>query len=171
MNAAGIAGLIRRRGLIVEWHHAIPASGDRVDPISLEPILTAGGARKALGPSGETYHDPVRVRAYWSKKVSAIFAKQYGILDERDSQLDIAARFVPEPALGIEITDPELRAAYEAGNFCDLTRPDDFDSHELIARDKFVINGVTWIVKSAAVPIVDANRTVAWRLLIGAQTY
>lgn len=165
MNAAGIAGLIRRRGSIVQWYHAIPASGNRVDPLTKQPILQAGGPRKPMGPTGETYYDPVNLRAYWSKKVSDVFLKQYGVVDQSDSQLNIAIPFAPEPLQQIQILDPDLLAAFNNGDFVHLAKDD-----TLLARDKFKIGGAHWVVKARAIPIVDANRTVAFRLLIGKMT-
>jgi hypothetical protein len=170
MRVAGVAGQIRRLGQIVKWYHAIPASGDRVDVIAGQPILTAGGPRVAMGPQGESYADPVLVRAFWSKKVSSIFIKQFGTLDENDAQLTVAAIYAPEPALDVICSDRRLLTAFNEGRFANLRTND--EKNELIARDKFVISGTTWIVKSRAVPIVaPGGVTVARRLLLGAMTY
>lgn len=171
-----VAGLIRRRGQIVKWYHATSASGADIDPLTQNPRLTAGGPRTVAGsvgqpmtgPTGEQYPDePVLVRAYMSKKVSSAFSQIYGILDQNDAQLDLAVPFAPEPELGIKIEDKRLLEAYERGAFVQYPRRDD----RLVARDKFTIAGLDYIVKSRAVPLVDANRVVAWRLLIGAITY
>ncbi len=172
MNGAAVANLIRNRGNIITWQHAIPASGNDIDAASRNLRLPAAGPRVVTGPSGETYGKPYLVRAYISKKISSAIMQTYGVQDSRDSQLDLVATFQPEPHNGIVCPDADTLAAYNAGNFCVYPHNDPLAvSLELIARDKFIINGVTWVVKAAAVPIQDSNVTVAWRLLIGATTF
>jgi hypothetical protein len=165
----GVAGLIRRRGSIVTWQHAIPLSGVAVDALTQNPKLSAGGPRKAMGPTGEDYVDPIPVRAYVSKKAASAFSQVYGLLDQRDVQLDLAYPFAPEPENGILIPDADLLSSYNAGQFCVWGSAD--DETQLVARDKFVIDGISYVVKASAVSLLDANRIVAWRLLLGALTY
>jgi hypothetical protein len=167
-----VAGLIRRRGNLIEWQHAIPAHGDFVDRDSRSPRLTAGGPRIPTGPTGEWYARPHLVRGYFSKKTAAIYSQAYGLVDERDAQLDLAVPFAPEPHVGIVALPHVESEAWQRGWFTqfppNVTPSVDL---ELIARDLFLIGGVRYIVKTPAIAIQDKNVTVAWRLLIGADTY
>ena len=166
-----VAGLIRRRGGIYAWQRAIPASGAFVDVDSRSPKLTAGGARVATGPTGEAYSTPYRVRAYFSKKTSAVFAQMWGLLDESDAQLDVAVPFSPEPDNGIMLPSRADLAAWNEGRFTVFPPNSTLDELTLVARDRFVIAGVRYVVKSAVVPLQDAGRIVAWRMLIGADSF
>jgi hypothetical protein len=167
-----VAGLIRRRGTIVEWQHAIPATGDFLDKDSRAPRLTAGGPRIPTGPTGEWYTRPYRVRVYYSRKTSAAFAEMFGMLDERDAQLDLAVPFAPEPNNGIVTPDHIDLQAWNSGRFTQFPI-NDMPQEDLtaIARDRFTIGGVRYVVKSASVSIQDNNAVVAWRLLVGATTF
>jgi hypothetical protein len=167
-----VAGLIRRRGTIIAWEPARPASGDVVHQDSREPRLTAGGARVATGPTGETYPFTYRVRGYFSKKTTAVFAQMWGLLDQRDAQLDIAVPFAPEPENGIIVPARSALDAWNRGAFAQFP-PNAMPTEDLTlaARDRFTIAGTRYVVKSAAVPIQDNNITIAWRLLIGADTF
>jgi hypothetical protein len=172
VNGAAVVNLIRRRGNIVAWQHAVPASGYDVDAASRSLRLPAGGPRVVTGPDGETYGPSYLVRAYVSKKISAAIMQTYGVQDSRDSQVDVVGTFQPEPANGIVLPDTETLAAYNAGNFCAYPQnAPQAVSLELIARDRFIINGLTYVVKAAAIPIQDSNVTVAWRILVGATTF
>jgi hypothetical protein len=167
-----VAGLIRRRGIIVEWQHAIPATGDFVDQDSRAPRLTAGGPRIPTGPTGEWYTRAYRCRVYFSKKTTSVFSQMWGMLDERDAQLDLAVPFAPEPEHGITLPERRELDAWNRGQFTQF--PPNFTPGAdltLIARDRFRIDGVRYVVKAAAVPLQDANVTIAYRLLIGADTF
>ena len=167
-----VAGLIRRRGGIYAWQRAIPASGAFVDIDSRSPRLTAGGPRVPTGPTGEGYAMPYRVRAYFSKKTSGVFAQMFGMLDERDAQLDVAVPFAAEPNNGILLPARSDLLAWNEGRFTvfppNVTPSTDIT---LVARYRFIIAGVRYVVKAAAIPLQDNGRTVAWRLLIGADTF
>ena len=172
MRSPAVSALIRRRGNIISWQHATPASGAIVDEDTREPRLNVGGARIAMGPTGESYGVPYACRGYFSTKTAAIFAQLYGMQDERDAQLDVAVPFAPEPEYGIVLPAPADYAAWNTGTFTQFApNPMPAATLTLIARDRFVINGVRFIVKVAAVPIQDANVTVAWRILLGADTF
>jgi len=167
-----VAGLIRRRGIVCEWAHAISPHGNFVDRDARTLRLSAGGARIPTGPTGEWYARPYTVRAYFSKKTTSVFAQMYGLLDERDAQLDLAVPFAPEPERGIVTPARHDLEAWNAGRFTQFpinTEPS--ADLSLVARDRFLINGTRYIVKSAAVPLQDQNATIAWRLLIGADTF
>jgi len=167
-----VAGLIRRRGSVALWEHAIPASGPFVDEDARVPRLTAGGVRTATGPTGERYGPPHAVRAYFSKRTTSVLSQTWGMVDERDAQLDVAVPFAPEPENGILL--PAHADAWNRGAFAQFppnVLPGAGDDLTLIARDRFTIAGIRYIVKAAAVPIQDNNITIAWRLLIGAATF
>jgi len=153
------------------WERAIPATGVAVDIDSRSPKLTAGGPRVIGGPTGESYALPYRVRGYFSKKTTSVFSQMFGMLDERDAQLDLAVPFAPEPHNGVVFPARMDLMAWNAGRFTLFPPQAALDDLTLIARDRFTIGGVRYIVKSAAVPLQDANRTIAWRLLIGAETF
>ena len=155
----------------MSWYRAVPASGEFVDEDTRSPRLNAGEPRIPPGPTGEWYHRPYLVRGYFSTKTTATFAQYYGLLDERDAQLDVAVPFAPEPHVGIVLPARRDLEAWNAGQFAvfprNVTPSADLT---LVARDRFLINEIRYIVKSAPVEIQDASVTIAWRMLLGADT-
>jgi len=166
VNRAAVHGLIQRRGNRIAWMHAIAPDPSTIDSLTLGPKGSIGAPGSDAGPFGESYMDPVNVKAYLSNKAAAATFQAYGIVEVGDLQLDFAVPFAPEP--GIEPLPEALEQAYNAGDFCILgQRSDDYDDAKTVVFDRFTILGKTYVAKARPVPIVDQDVLIAWRLLVG----
>jgi hypothetical protein len=151
---------------VLLWEHAIPADPETVDRATGTPRLTAGGRRhgKDEGHFGETFHPPYSVYGYLQNKITTTFSEVYGVVDDHTMQLTVPAIIVPSVADGIRALPVDLNIAYENGQFVTHKKG------ETWARDRFRHLKITYIVKSTAVPIICRNATVAWRMLVAADT-
>jgi hypothetical protein len=176
---AAAAAMYRRRGNLITWNHAVAASKASFDSLTGGPIASIGGGVTVdVGPGnfGETYLPGVAVFAYFSNKTTSFSQQAYGVVNIGDAQVDFAVPYVqaagsalladasPNVDPPVAATTPSL-SDYNNGNFAVLD-----SKGEAIAFDRFEILGITWQAKAKAVPIVDRNVVVAWRLLIGKVT-
>ena len=164
MQPSSVVSLYSRRGSILLWEHAHPPARDDVDPFTGSVKAAVGGPRKEAGPFGEIYGAPYEVNGYLQSKITTVFTEVYGMVDDRTMQLTLPVQRPTDLTRGIRPLPIPLQEAYTKGHF--LT----FERKELVARDRFTHNGIRWIVKSAAVPLIDLDTTLAWRILVAAQT-
>ena len=164
MNPSRVDSLLARRGSIVLWQHAIPPDTSTVDPFTGAVPLHAFGPKKQMGPLGEMYAPPYQVRGYLQAKQTTTFTEVYGLVDDRTMQLTVGAVRFNDLADGIHSLPLDLQAFYDRGEFIQ------FQKGQTVARDRFLIEGLRWTVKSSAVPIIDKNKVVAWRMFVAAET-
>lgn len=165
MNVPALISMMRRRGTVMGWQHAIPPNADQIDPLTQGPKASLGDGPgpdgNKIGGFGEGYHPEVNIRAYATSKVSAAVLQIYGMIEGGDMELCVVVPFTPDPANGIKSLPADLEAAYNAGEFATIA-----ESETTAAFDRFRFMGRLWVSKGPAVPIIDGNVTVAWRVLI-----
>ena len=173
MNVAAVQALIRRRGSIVQWAHALPPAATSIDPYFGQPQVSIGGVGTPgsatytpSGNLGESYLPYVNLRAYFTNKNLNAFWAHYGGVEAGDAELCFALPFVADPANCIFPLSPVLYAAYQDGNFAVIRDP----SQPTMTFDRFIIDGRRWQAKVRPVPLVDANVRFAWKLLVKADT-
>lgn len=164
MEPDDCVALYRRRGSVLVWQHANPTDPEDVDPLTQGVRLSAGGRREKFGKMGETYSYGYRVFGYLQSKIASTFSEVFGMVDDRQMQLTVPARHSSDVSLGIRPLPADLEALYTAGKF--ITH----DKGGSIARDRFVHAGINYVVKASSVPIIDHNVTIAWRMLVAADT-
>lgn len=146
------------RGSIIEWFHALPVPDEVLNEVTSEPNTTLGAVRPDTGPFGERFGNKYLIRAYLSNKISRS-VQAVGQVEAGDIQLDIPTPFVADPSKGIFIPNQGDVAAYNRGEFYYFKRG------AVPAADRFVILGRRYTAKAPPVPIIDANKTICWRLL------
>jgi hypothetical protein len=169
---AAVAAMYARRGNLVQWIHTVVPAANTLDASTGNPKASLGGARLTnVGNFGETFLPPVEVIAYFSNKTTSFTQQGFGNVDVGDAQLDFAVPYVrqlgsaillnanPDADPPVEATNPSLDD-YNNGNFADIR------GEQTIRLDRFVVNGLVYQAKAVAVPIVDMNVVVAWRLLV-----
>lgn len=165
MTPEDAVGLYTRRGSVLVWQKANPMAADLVDPLTGTPRLSAGGRRiKHLGNLGETFEYTYKIRGYLQSKVTTTFSEVYGMVDDRQMQLTVPSLHKADVLAGIRPLPKDLLDLYTAGKFVTHIKG------QPVARDKFIHNGISYIVKSSAVPIIDTDVTIAWRMLVAADT-
>lgn len=169
MQRAAVQGLIRRRGNVIGWYHAIPPDPSSINPFTGQPTASLGGPKLPDGTYGESYPtDPVYLRGYVSNKSVYARFQAFGNVEVGDLQLDFAVPFVAEPYYGIDPLSPSLLKAFTNGDFA-FTKPDPSvfsEQPQTMVYDRFSWSGRTYIAKARPIPLVDRNVVIAWRLLI-----
>lgn len=164
MEPEDVVGLYRRRGSVLLWQHAHSAEPENVDPLTQGLRLSAGGRREKFGKMGETYSYGYKILGYLQSKVTTTFSEVFGMVDDRQMQLTVPVLHFSDVYLGIRPLPDDLGKLYTAGKF--VTH----DKGGLIARDRFVHAGINYVVKASSVPIIDHDVTIAWRMLVAADT-
>lgn len=166
LSRARVAGLVRRRGSIISWQHALPTNEATINPFTLEPFIALGADRVPTGPMGESYMAPVLIRAYLSNKISQVFVASFGVVEAGDYQLTLAlpfTQFFCED--GQAAPPPGVEDDYNAGNFYVAPRGG------TPRTDRFFIEEARFTVQAKPVPILDHNQVIAWRLLVKRDEY
>ncbi len=163
LSRVRVAALLRRRGSVIEWLHALPIDNSRLNPATLELDVTLGKPRQASGPFGEQYMPSVFFTAYLSSKISQVYLSQTGLVEAGDYQLSIPLPFLA--ACG-SIQPPASQIDdYNNGVF--FVAPRDRTPY----TDRFIIEGARYTAKAKPVPILDHNQTISWRLLVKREEY
>jgi len=166
MDAGQVRGVIERRGSIVLWHHARPLDPNKIDHFTQGPDVNLGEPSEPMGNFGERYLEPFPIFAYFSNKIHSSFATEYGIVDQGDAQLTIGVPFDPGVNCELRPLPLELNKAYQEGDFARIQD----NGKNLIRYDLFEFPFIPhlhkWMAKAPAIPIVDANQVIAWRILI-----
>lgn len=168
MNIQAVQWLLSRRGNVIDWYHATAPDPGTINTAMGQPMASLGGPKLPVGTFGESYPTcPVKIRAFLSSKFTQAQMQLWGIIEPGDMQLDVSLPFMPEPSVGIVALPPELLAVYNAGQFAQVTRIGvTYDNPRTMTFDRFGYGGKLWIAKARAVPLVDANTTFAYRILI-----
>lgn len=167
MRPADVVRLYRHRGSIMLWKHAMPLDREDLDPVTGGPRLSAGGRRpnkRTEGTLGESFFPPYPVIGYLQSKMTTTFNEVFGLVDDRTMQLTVPSILPADSDNGVRSLPDYLDKAYRAGEFVL------HDPGKTVARDRFEFLGVSYVVKSSAVPIIDGNITLAWRMLVAAST-
>jgi hypothetical protein len=162
-----VAGLYQRRGQLIQWIHTTGTNATSLNPFSRGPAASVGISQPdPTGTFGENLQAPVIIRGYFSHKVHTSVSAAYGIIDSADAQLDFAVPYPWEPALTVNLTrtsSPSL-SDYNEGRFATFTK------EKSVTFDRFIIHGLRWVAKAQAIPLIDDDTVIAWRLLISRES-